>query len=184
MRWTAILVLALGAAPIAATAASVGVGVFGGTSIPVVQDDNKAGPLFGVRIPVALVRLVTVEPYFQSTKDGDATQEIGGLSYTRSGFDIRTFGLNAMLTFGGRLEFYPLVGVSTNKLTRPGSEDQTMTGFSFGLGLGFSPIPRLRIHVRGVADALTKSGTGRTFGNATLGASYNFFDFPGIGGGR
>ena len=49
-RWNVwIVTLAMLALASAAHAASIGVGVFGGSSIPVVQDDNGQGTIFGVR---------------------------------------------------------------------------------------------------------------------------------------
>jgi hypothetical protein len=181
-RWMAIVLYAFAFTPHPAGARSVGVGVFGGASIPTVQDDNGSGSIFGVRVPVVLLPLVTVEPFFGATRNGDATQDIGGVSYTRSGFDIDAFGANVMLTFGGRLQFCPLVGISTNALSRPGSEDQTMVDFNFGLGLGFSPVPKVAVHLRGEGYGLSKDDSGRTFVHVTLGVSYHVLDFAAFRG--
>jgi hypothetical protein len=183
MKWlTAVVLLALGLAPNAASARGVGVGVFGGANIPIVQDDNGSGSQFGVRVPVTLLKHLNVEPFFGSVSDGDASQTIGGIGYTRSGFDISSYGANVLFPFGGHLKFYPMVGLSTNKLTRSGSTDQTLNGFHFGLGLGLSPLPKLSVDLRGEAADIAKSGSGRTFANVTLGVSYQVFDFASHGG--
>src|SRR5262245_54394658 len=84
-----------------AHAASIGVGVFGGVSAPVLQDDQDKGSLYGVRAPVKLVPLLTVEPYYASTALGDKTITVGSTSLTREGSDVTGYGLCAMLTMGG-----------------------------------------------------------------------------------
>src|ERR1043166_2096434 len=94
----ALLLLAL--APVAARSAPIGLGVFGGASVPLVQDDNGSGSIFGLRAPVNLVPLITVEPYFARTAGGDNDQDVGGITYTRSGIDNTAFGANVLLTFG------------------------------------------------------------------------------------
>ena len=76
-RWCGIALLALALVPVAAEAGGIGIGVFGGASIPIVQDDNGSGPIFGVRVPFKLIPLVTIEPYFGATKGGDGEPEIG-----------------------------------------------------------------------------------------------------------
>src|SRR5437667_8327103 len=81
------VLFALALAPCVAHAVGVGVGVFGGVGVPVLQDDNGQGTVFGVRVPVNLVPLVTVEPYFSKGSGGDKDQDVGGLSLTRSGID-------------------------------------------------------------------------------------------------
>jgi hypothetical protein len=176
-RLLAILLLALVFAPTSARAGTVGIGAFGGANIPVVQDDNGQGTTFGIRVPVALLPLVTVEPYFGTTSDGDVTQTILGTSYTRSGFGISSFGANVLLTFGSHFQVYPFAGIGTNTLTRDGSADQTMMAFNAGLGFGISPAPKFRIHIRGQAERFTNGDAGRVFGNVTGGVSYSFLSF-------
>src|SRR5262245_58669254 len=95
--WVALLAQTCWTVP--ANAASVGVGVFGGASIPVVQDDNGSGSEFGVRVPVSVVPLVTVEPYFLKSNGGDKDEDLGSLTITRSGIDVTGFGANVMFTF-------------------------------------------------------------------------------------
>lgn len=160
-----------------ASAAGVGVGAFAGVSIPVLQDDVGQGTLFGLRAPVKLVPLVTVEPYFASSSLGDKDETIAGLSYTREGFDETAFGLNAMLTVGGPVQFYPLVGIGQTKLERTGT-DLSLTTYNLGLGLGLAPMPKLTVHVRGELQMAVDGETSRKFGNVTVGASYALFSMP------
>ena len=146
-------------------------------SIPIVQDDNGQGTLFGVRAPVSLLPLVTVEPYFAKTSGGDKDQDIEGTTITRSGMDVTGFGANVLLTFGGKIQMYPFAG-SAPTSCRARSEDVTNTAYTFGLGLGISPMPKLSIHVRGELAAAVDGETSRKWANATLGVSYNVFSTP------
>lgn len=160
-----------------ASAASIGVGAFAGMSIPVVQEDVGQGTQFGLRFPVKLVPLVTVEPYFASGALGDKDVTIDDITYTREGFDATAFGLNAMLTMGGPVQFYPFAGVGSTKLERPGTDD-SFTTYNAGLGLGFAPMPKLSVHVRGELQVVADGEASRKFGNLTLGASYALFSMP------
>ena len=61
-RWGFALLLGALVLPAGAQAVSVGAGVFAGPSIPVVQEDTGSGVQFGLRVPIHLVPLLTVEP--------------------------------------------------------------------------------------------------------------------------
>jgi len=177
-RLIAVSLVALAMTAGVARAGSIGVGAFGGMSFPVLQDDVDKGSLYGVRVPVKLVPLVSLEPWWASAGLGDKTMTVAGISYTRTGFDETAYGLNAMLTMGGPVSFYPIVGIGSTKLTRPGSADKTGTTYNFGLGLGFSPMPKLSVHVRGELQAVSDGAVSRKFVNSSLGASYALFSIP------
>lgn len=176
-----VALLATLASASGAHAASVGVGVFGGASIPVIQEDNGQGTLFGIRIPVSLLPLLTIEPYFGKTSGGDKDQDAGGLTFTRSGIDVTSFGANAMLTFGTGFMLYPYAGIGTAKSERTGL-DASSTQYNFGLGLGISPpVANLSVHLRGeLASVLEEdaSATARKWANVTIGVSYGLLHFP------
>jgi len=170
-----MLVLALAAGT--ASAGGVGIGLFGGTSIPIVQDDNGSGTVFGVRAPVRLIPLVTVEPYFSKTAGGDKEQDFEGTPITYGGIDVTGYGVNVLLTFGGKFQLYPYAGIGTFKLKREGL-DESRTGYNFGLGLGLSPLPKISFHVRGELAAAVSDETSRKWASVTAGVSYNFISFP------
>ena len=178
MRKAMILMLfALAILPCAAGATSVGVGAFGGVAIPILQDDNGQGTLFGARVPVTLLPLVTVEPYYLKSTGADKDQDVDGVTITRSGIDVSGFGANLLLTFGGKFQMYPYAGIGSYKLSRTGL-DQTSTAYTFGLGFGLAPMPKLSIHVRGELAAAVDGETSRKWANATVGLSYNIFSTP------
>src|SRR2546427_12614553 len=102
--WIAALALTCWALP--AGAASVAVGVFGGASIPVAQEDNGSGSEFGIRVPVSVIPLVTVEPYFVKANGGGKRGGPGKLSITRSGIDVRGEGAHVLFPLCGPLPLY------------------------------------------------------------------------------
>jgi len=168
---------ALALLPAVAAAGSVGIGAFGGASLPVLNDNASTGGLAGVRVPINLLPLLTVEPFYAQSRLGDTEDTFAGQSYTRSGPELYTYGANAVFKFGEGVKFYPLVGIGSTKIEQEGSDDVTDTSLNFGLGFGFSPMPKLDIDLRGELSAVVTGDTSRKFGNFTLGVSYAIFDF-------
>jgi len=174
-----LLSLALFCTAGVAHAVSVGGAVFGGVSVPIVQDDNGTGSQFGVRVPVHLIPLIAVEPYFAHSGLGDATQTFGGFEYTRSGFDVDAFGVNVALgSFGLVPGFYPYVGIGSHDLSRTGSDDASEVGYNFGLGFGFALPPGLSLNLRGELNMVATGDTSRKFLNFNLGVGYKFIPLP------
>jgi hypothetical protein len=159
-----------------AHAVSIGVGAFGGLSAPIVQDDTGQGTIFGLRVPVNLVPMITVEPYFSTSAGGDKDEELGGIEETRTGLDNTGFGANLLIPFGVGFRFFPFVGVGSHTLKRDGMDDITKTAYNFGLGIGFTPpVAGLSVDVRGELNAVVDGDVSRKWGNATVGVSYNVF---------
>src|SRR5262245_37891257 len=176
--WAAFIVAALLAPPARAGVISVSGGVFGGMSFPVLQDDQSQGSLFGARVPVRLLPLLTVEPFYSASALGDKTLEtVPGFSVTREGSDVTTYGVNAIFPFGTTTLLYPYVGIGSAHFERNG-QDETFTSFNVGLGLGFTPIPKFSLDVRGELQAASTGDTSRKMANVTLGASYSIFSTP------
>ena len=157
-------------------ATSVGAQVFGGASIPIVQDDNATGAIFGIRVPVSVHSIVTVEPYFASSALGSKEQQIGSFNYSREGFDVTAFGANLVLGWGNEVfRFFPYAGIGSHQLSRSGSEDISDVGYNFGLGFGFVPITKLSVDVRGEFNMIATGDTSRKFANIMLGVAYRVF---------
>jgi len=176
-RLFALACLSLMAFAGAARAGSIGLGVYAGPSIPVLQDDVDRGTMMGVRVPVKLVPMLALEPFWASSSLGDKTTDVAGVSYTRQGFDEKAWGVNAMLSTGGPIQFYPFAGVGRTTLQRTGT-DLALTTYQGGIGIGLSPIPSLSLHLRGELQAAVDGGTTRKFANVTLGASYALLRLP------
>lgn len=173
----ALSLLVLGLSAGAAWAGSIGVGAFAGMSFPVLQEDVAKGTMFGLRAPVKLVPLLAVEPYYASSSLGEATETVAGIDYTREGFDEKAYGVNAMLTMGGPVSFYPFAGIGQTSLKRTGFDD-SFTTYNFGLGLGISPAPKISVHIRGELQTVVDGDASRKFGNATVGVTYALFSMP------
>jgi len=169
--------LTLALVPAAAGAASLGLGVYGGVSFPLVYDTASQGPQYGLRAPIHLIPLLIVEPYFAKSALGDKDETFGGQTYTRSGPDVDTFGANALFNFGGSVKFYPFLGIGSTTIKQSGSSDVTDTNLNFGVGLGFTPIPKLGVDLRAELNAVVTGDTSRKFGNLTAGVSYALFGF-------
>jgi len=173
-----LLALALGTGAAGAVGVKIGAGVFGGASFPVVQEDAKQGSIFGLRLPVTVLPLLRVEPYWATSSLGDVEETFGTLPYTRDGGKVTAYGVNAMLATGGPLRFYPFVGIGSHKLTRAASDDLTRVGYNLGLGLGTSAIPKLDVDLRGELNLIALGETSRKFVNVTAGVSYHFLSLP------
>lgn len=173
----ALLALAIGAP--AAGAVSIGLGAFGGLAEPILQGTSTQGTQFGVRVPVDVVPMITVEPYYAYSKLGDKDETFGGISYTRDGGKVSAFGANALFNFGGPgYKLFPFVGLGTHSLKREGLADESDVGYNFGLGLGFAPIPKLSVSLRGEFNMIGTGETSRKSANVTLGVAYTLFSVP------
>jgi len=185
-RLAALALLAFALASGAAQAGPIGVsvGVFGGLSIPVLQDVTTSsfspgdafgatGSQFGIRVPVHAIPVVTFESYYAKSKYKDTDETIGGIQYTREGFDGKTFGLNAILgnPEKGGFRFFPFVGIGKTKLERTGQEINKV-GYNFGLGFGISPAQKISVQARGEFNMVVTGDTSRKFTGANLGVTY------------
>src|SRR5262245_34476882 len=163
----------------------VSVGVFGGLSVPVLQDVSASsfspsdafgdtGSQFGIRVPVVAIPVVTFEPYFAKSKYSDRTETFSGITYTREGFDGTAFGVNAILgrPEGGSFKFYPYLGIASNKLERTGQEIKEV-GYNFGLGIGIAAAEKISMQIRGEFAMVATGDTSRKFLNATVGLNYS-----------
>ena len=180
MRRVFVAILGLALVAARAQAADIGIGPYGGISIPVLNDLSKQGSMFGIRVPVNLLPLLTVEPFYAASTLGDAEENFGTpTTYTRDGGKTSGFGVSALFTFGtGIFKFYPVVGLGSYKFERDGAEDISDVGYNFGLGFGLSPIPKLTINLRGELNMITNGDTAVKAANATLGATYAVFSLP------
>jgi len=165
-----------------AAAADIGVGAYGGVNIPVLNDLSEQGSEFGARVPVKLSSMFTVEPWYGSSSLGDVDETFGSTTYTRDGGDLTSYGANVLFTFGKpSFDIFPFAGIGSYKIEREGSEDISDMGWSFGLGLGFAPMPKLGFNVRGELDMVVTDETSQKFAKVTAGVTYTIFSTPAPG---
>ena len=173
-----LTLLALTLVPAAAGAVGIGLGAYGGLSLPILQGNAGNGSQFGLRFPVNLVPMLTAEPFYARSALGDVEEVLGGHTYTRSGPDVTAYGANLLLHLGGPVRFYPYGGIGSSTIKQSGTPDVTETSYNLGVGVGFSPMPKIAIDARGDLNSVMTGGTSRKFANLTVGVSYPLFSIP------
>lgn len=173
-RASLVALVALSLVAGVARASSVGLGVFGGLSVPVVQPDQSNGSTFGVRVPIHVVPMIAIEPFYASTSLGDKDVTVGPVTIPNAGADVTTYGVNAMLSMGGPIRFYPFAGLGSAKYKLNGAST-SVTSYQAGFGLGITPFPKVSVDLRGELQYAGKSGFVRRNAGITLGASYALF---------
>jgi hypothetical protein len=169
------MALALTAGIAQAAPIGIGVGAYGGVSFPILQDDVSQGPVYGVRVPLKVIPMITVEPYYLTSHLGHGEQTIGGVKYTRDGFEHTGYGVNALLGTALGLGFglHPYAGIGSHKLVRDGTPEIKETAYNFGLGMGINAMPKISLQLRGELNMVVTGDTSRKFANATVGLTYS-----------
>ncbi len=165
-----------------ALAGKFSVGAFGGLNIPIGQEDKANGTLYGVKGRIILLPFLGVEPNFVFSKYGDKDHEVGGVTMTREGGDITSFGADLVFgTFSGfsQVRFYGILGVNSNTIKWKPLEDQTRLGLSFGSGVEFLPTDVFSIEVRARLHSISLDGGGGR-NNLELTAGLNYYFGPSL----
>ena len=155
-----------------ASAAGIGVGAFGGLSIPVIQEDQGNGTVFGVRGRLKLIPGFTLEPVLAFNQFGDAETDFG----TRKGSKVTYYGVDLILGGMGAPvgpRFYLLGGAAFYSFSRDYDEDVTRFGVAGGLGIEIGLGKTLGLDFRGKFHLVTLDGGGsRKMVNITAGINY------------
>lgn len=165
--WSLLLILLL---PVAVSATPVGFGVAGGVLVPVAQEDQASGSVFGVKIRARLSNLFTLEPNINFGSYGDA--EIEGVG-ARDGSSINHYGID--ITFGNKmakigLKPYLFIGGGVYNTRRTGDATTNTSGWSLGTGLALGIRPdfdidiRGRFNIAGSEGSSSRKSVGVTFG--------------------
>jgi len=163
--------------PVSAAGIQAGAGVFGGLAIPVVQDDQASGSVFGFKGSVKMLSIFTLEPNVMFTKYGDP--DIDNIIDDPSGAKITGFGLDVLLgsSLGapGVSPFF-FAGIGTYKTKNDDLQvDHSDAGLSAGLGLEIGLGPSLGIEGRGRFLMIgTEGGASKKSIMATAGVNYYF----------
>lgn len=137
-----------------AQAPKFGVGGFGGINIPVVQDDQASGTVFGLKARVKLLPIIVAEPNVSFGKWG-GPDPVDGVDLEIDGSKITSFGID--FTVGGmpgKAGFKPfaLVGVASYKIKNDDTGyDNSKLGLAGGFGFAYGLSPLLDIDIRGKA---------------------------------
>ena len=162
--------------PVMAAGISAGAGAFGGLAIPVVQDDQSQGTVFGFKGRVK-ASFITLEPNVMFTKYGDPDLE--GVIGDPEGSKLTSFGLDALL--GSSLGapgvspfFFAGIGIYKTKNDQL-QVDESEVGISGGIGLEIGLGPKLGLEARGrVVIVGTEGGGSKKAAILTAGVNYHF----------
>lgn len=162
MRKTALVaVLLLAAVAVSAQTPKLGVSAFAGLSIPLAQDDQASGTVFGLRAKLALSGFLSAEGQIGFTKWGQA-DPIDGITLP-DGSKITQFGVNGILGGGAGpgVKPYFLAGFGSYKIKNDETKfDESRMGYNGGLGLGIGFGPKFGLDVRGEAVIIPMDGGG------------------------
>ena len=147
MKYLLAIVLSCLAGAVVASAETypLGVELFSGYDMPVIQEDVGAGTMFGLAVRGHVWAPIHAELYFRSTSQGDAEMDTdipSDPTITLAGGTLSGFGLNLLIAHPSPVSVWPylLLGVSSNS-RKPGEsfqKDETLTGWSFGGGTGIN----------------------------------------------
>ena len=152
-------------------------GAFGGVSIPVVQDDQAQGTVFGIMGRMNLLSLIVVEPYISLTKWGEP-DPVDGFDLGIDGSKLTCFGVDAML--GGMpgapgIKPYFLGGIGYYKIKNDDTQfDESKVGYALGLGISLGLIPTIDLDFKAKGIIIPIEGGSKKAVNITAGLLYNF----------
>jgi opacity protein-like surface antigen len=169
--------------PMAAVAGPIGVGVYGGGLIPVAQEDQGSGYLFGLKIRANLGGPFALEPNLNIGSYGEA--EITGVG-TREGASLKHYGLDVILGGGMAsvgIKPYVFIGGAIYNTKRDGDNTANKSGWSTGAGLALGIMERIDFDLRGrisIASSETMGGSAsKKSASVTFGVIYFFGENPG-----
>ncbi len=168
-----IVLLIVATTGAALSAEPFGIGVSGGALIPVAQEDQGTGSLFGLKFRIDLSGLFALEPNLNFGSFGDA--EIEGVG-SRDGSSLKHYGVD--ITFGNRIATegfkpYLFLGGGIYNTKRDGDDTTNKSGWSFGGGLALGLRPQFDIDIRGRFNIAGAEGSAskKSFG-ITIGVTY------------
>ncbi|MCB2229691.1 outer membrane beta-barrel protein [bacterium] len=144
--------------------AKFGVGAFGGVNIPVVQDDQASGPMFGFKMRYQMMPIITIEPFIAFTSYG--APENDDFDFDIDGSSITSFGVDATLGNPvGKMGFKPyfvlglgLYDQSNDQVDAVFGEAGSQAGLSGGFGFGIGLSPQFDLDLRGKAHIAGTDG--------------------------
>jgi hypothetical protein len=187
MRFATLLVpIALACTVSLAHAESVvGIGIFGGVGIPGgdmhdVTHESDNGAHFGARMPIALAKMFSLEPYFARTEgkpDSAYSSSDPAERDVLDGYDVTSFGLNVgfgRLVNNNGFNIAPYVGAGIHKFRRENGPSDDPFGWKAGLALGLATGETWHWSLRGEYNKMNKildEPDGRRYTNISLGVT-------------
>lgn len=139
--------------------ARLGVGAYGVSNVPLVQEDAENGPLFGIRGRLGVLHALAIEPSVNFLSNGDAELTQEGSSIRLEAPSVTNFSLN--LVWGGTFYGTAGIGWTSLDLQQPGLDATLETTYNFGLGteIPFGPIAidaGARLYIINNADSASR----------------------------
>jgi len=162
---------------VAAQGPKIGLGVFGGLDIPVGQDDQDQGTVFGVRGKLKVFPIVTLEPRISFTSFGEPESDV--VDWGLDGSKVNAYGIDAVFgaPFGASgFNLFGVLGAGFYNYKRDqAAQDDTNLGWSAGLCFAIGLAPMVSVDVRGKLNVVPYDDGGtKKSGSATAGLNYYF----------
>jgi len=149
-------------------ATHLGIGAGGGINIPIAQEDQGSGTIYGFRAKLNLVNGLILEPNLNFARFGDASFSFG----TRPGSKISSYGVNALLGAGMGtlgLRMYGILGLGYYSIRRDFDDDVDKLGWSTGVGFEIGLSQNVGVDLRGRLDVINSEGGGSKKSAALVG---------------
>jgi hypothetical protein len=148
---------------------TIGIGAYGGSNIPVAQDDAGTGALFGFRGRLGFP-YGTIEPSVNFMGQGDGSTDFEGTEITLEATDIMSYAFNYLVRTG---PVYYTAGVGWSTVDIPGGVGESDEAtYNFGIGVEF-PVGPISIDVSPRAFIINTAGDGSRK-NAAIMAGINY----------
>ncbi|MCX6829549.1 MAG: outer membrane beta-barrel protein [candidate division Zixibacteria bacterium] len=177
MRKRILLLLLMMAISASVGAAHFGVGGYGGVNIPIIQEDQSSGTVYGLKAKLSLLPGIALEPNINFAKFGDAEYSFG----VRKGSKVTSYGVDAILGSAGLgaigFRMYGILGGGIYKIKRDNDDDISKMGWTTGLGFEIGLAPSFGLDFRGKLNIVTTDGGGSKKSAAVTGGLNYYFGF-------
>lgn len=171
-----VLLLAVPSA-LAQDGPKLAVGAWGGLSIPVVQDDQESGMVFGFMGRFRALPFLVVEPGVSFTKWG-APDQIEGIDFGIDGSKLTSIGVSATLGgIPGEMGVKPFLvaGIASYKVKNDDTGyDESNLGWSAGGGVAIGLTPSFALDFRGLAIVAPQENGSKKALAVTGGLNFSF----------
>lgn len=152
-------------------------GAFGGVNIPIVQDDQGKGTVFGLMARFNAFGIFSIEPNISFGKWGKP-DPIDGFDLGIDGSKVTSFGIEFLLgglpgTVGVKPYFLGGIGHYSVK-NDDTNYDESNLGYSVGMGIDIGVIPKIDIDLRAKAILIPVGNSSKKAITITAGILYNF----------
>lgn len=155
----------------------LGAGAFGGVNIPIAQEDQGSGSVFGAMARIRFLSIFVAEPNITFGKWG-SPDVVRGIDLGIEGSKINSYGINATVgNLPGVVGVKPFAfagGAIYSVKNDETGYDENKLGWSLGLGVAYGVAPTFDIDVRGTAIVAPQEAGSKKAVYITGGLTYYF----------